>query len=194
MTVHRETKVAVDAQYPRQDQKYDVGSNSYDITTSSQSYYASKPTLTSAPPTPSSPASNPYNSSIPPVTSPSTSSTSYTYIYTYPSPLEYISKVTLINCVTNATTFTSYSPSPTAYDSSNIGSTTSTATGPGNPFHVIPVATATSSGVACTTSYTHSYFFKGYFSVSCVDRTDSCCKEFGMNCPGEMVRHLLKCF
>ena len=171
--------------------KYNIGSTGYGVTTSTQFHRTSEPTFTSALPTPSYPASNP-NTSICPITSSSTDGQNYTYIYTYPSPLEYTSKITITNCGTNATTSTSYYPSPTSYNSSNTVSITSTSTGPGNPFHVNPIATVTSSGVVCTTSYSYSHYFKGYFSVSCVDRTDSCCKEFGMNCPGEMVRHLVK--
>jgi hypothetical protein len=161
-----------------------VGSKGYGFTMTTQFDKTAKPTLMSAPLTSSYPASNPYNLSISPETS---RSTEYTYIYTYPSPLEYISKISITKCDTNTTTFTSYNHSPTPYNSSDAVLTTSTSTGPGNPFHVSPIATATSSGVVCTTSYSNSYYFKGFLSVSCMDRTEDCCKDFGMNCPGEMV-------
>ena len=164
-------------------QKKDVGSKDYDITMATQFYNSPEPTSVSALPTSSYPASNSYNLS----TSPSTGYRTYTYIYTYPSPLQYISKITITNCGANDTTLTSYNPAPTSYNSSDAVPTMLTSTGPGNPFHVSPVTTATSSGVVCTTLRSNSYYFKGYLSVSCMDRTDDCCKDFGMNCPGEMV-------
>src|SRR5436190_7652385 len=79
--------------------KNDVGRNDYGVTTSTQFYSTPQPTSISAVPTFSYPASNPYNSSMSPVSSPSIDYKSYTYIYTYPSPLQYISKITITNFV-----------------------------------------------------------------------------------------------
>lgn len=108
----------------------------------------------------------------------------HTYIFTYPEPLSYTSKITITQCGATTSTSTSYTTytSPTGIDY-----------GPSNPLPPpSPLATVYSSGVPCTTAQGYSIYFKGNLYASCKDRSESCCKNFGMNYPGGMVWELKK--
>jgi hypothetical protein len=116
-------------------------------------------------------------------TEPTPTYQNHTYVFTYPEPLSYTSKITITNCGPTAASIYSTSTSYTTYTLP-----TGIDYGPSNPFEPPhPLATMCSSGVACVTAQSYSIYYKGNLYVSCKDRTESCCKTFGMNYPGSMV-------
>ncbi len=123
------------------------------------------------------------SSSYPSTTDAPSAYQNHTYIYTYPEPLSYTSKITITQC---GATNSSVSSTPTEY--TTYSTTTGIDYGPSNPFPPpSPLATSCSSGVTCTTAQSYSIYLKGNLYASCKNRNETCCKDFGMNYPGNMV-------